>query len=158
MNYELRIKNKIVFLFSCFLVLMVVVPVLVSAWSIGDPLVPCGRCLEVDDYFGGCANYDKCDLCDLAVLADNIVSFLLFVLIMPAGVIALIISGILMLTAGGDPGKIEKGKAIFSHVVIGMFIAFGAWLIVDLIIGNAILVDQTYIPVWDQFPTCTLFQ
>ncbi len=145
MNYELRIKNKIIFLFFYFFVLMMIMPALAFAWSIGDPIVPCGG-----------AGQPHCDFCQLDVLANNFISFMFFVLIMPAGTIALIISGILILTAAGDPGKITRGKAIFSQVIIGLVIAFGAWLIIDLILGN--LIDPGYISIWNKFPTCTLFK
>jgi len=122
------------------LVIFFVLPFFVSAWDIGDPIVPCGT-----------SKTPSCNFCHFVTLADNLVQFALKVLILPAGTIALIIAGILFLTAGGNPQQLEKGKSIFKFAVIGILIAFGAWLIVDTILGN--LLKTGYLP-WTTFPGC----
>ncbi|MBU1178829.1 pilin [Patescibacteria group bacterium] len=135
-NSKLQFK---IILVSAFLISM---PLLVSAKG----LVPCG----------GEPPEIPCNLCHLAVMADNIIKFLLFVLVLPAGTLALIIAGILILTAGGSDDQITKGKTVFKQVVIGLLIAFSAWLIVGTILGN--LLKTRYLP-WNKFPEnkCYLF-
>lgn len=112
-------------------------------------LVPCGG-----SGMGEGAPAGQCDLCHFIVLVNNVQTFLLFNLLMPAGTVALIIAGIMLLTAGGNPGQIEKGRAVFKNVLLGMVIAFAAYLVIDAILGN--LLQTGYMP-WNSFPSCKLF-
>lgn len=90
-------------------------------------LVPCGGT--------GC----PCTLCDLFVMFDNIIKFLL----LPPGGLVPIIAVLMILIGGfmyviaymnpeGGPGMITKAKSLFKAVAIGLLIAYGAWLIVNL--------------------------
>lgn len=100
-----------------------------------------------------CANLIPCNICDLWVLADNIIRFLVFTLALPILVLALIIGGIVWMTSAGNPTRIEKGKNILTSSIIGVFIAFGGWLIVDTIIttfaNNGVLTAP-----WNQIKEC----
>jgi len=121
-----------------FLVLLLL-PSLVFAKG----LVPCGGPGE-----------QMCDFCDFATLVNNVVRFLTLYLIAPAGTVAMIIAGIMLMMAAGDPGRLEKGKSIFRQALWGMVIAFAAWLVVDLVLGN--LLQPGYV-FWNDFPSCNLF-
>jgi len=46
----------------------------------------------------------------------------------------IVVGGVMFLTAAGDPGRIGTAKKILTSVVIGLFIIFLAWLIVDTVI------------------------
>lgn len=118
---------------------ILVLPVLVFA---EDGLVPCSGA--------------DCDLCSFVVLVKKVQDFLLSYLILPASTLGLIIAGILILTGGSNSSRLEKGKSIFRHIIIGMLIAFSAWLIIDTILGN--LLRDGYLP-WNEFPEgqCSLF-
>ncbi|MFC1756891.1 TrbC/VirB2 family protein [Patescibacteria group bacterium] len=144
MKKVLRIKYKI-----ATGVVLLVLPIVSFAWSVGDPIVPCGR-----------VGQPMCNLCDLATLANNIVQFITLNLIAPLGTIVIIVAGIMMLTAGGNPAQIEKGKKALNLALVGILIAFSAYLIVDLIMGN--LLTTGYIPFWNDFPfaggNCELFK
>ena len=98
------------------------VPLLGLAADTG--LIPCGT--------------DKimCTLADLGCLVDKVIKFLLLYLAAPLAVISMLIGGILMITAGGNQNQLERSKSIFYNTVIGIIIAFGAWLIVNLILQN----------------------
>lgn len=107
-------------------------------------LVPCGQ-----------GNYSQCTLCDLFVLISRVIDFLLNMIILPASVVAFIIAGILFLTAAGDERKITQAKGVFSGVVWGLVISFGAWLIIDTLLRT--LVDEGRLfgsMPWNAFPTC----
>ena len=41
--------------------------------------------------------------------------------------------GILILTAGGSPEQVNKGKKAIYHAIIGIVVAFGAWAIINTI-------------------------
>ncbi|MBI5147677.1 MAG: hypothetical protein HZA37_00780 [Parcubacteria group bacterium] len=82
-----------------------------------------------------CGNGDvMCTLEDLIYLADNVINFILFDLAAPLAVLSIAIGGVLMITASGDTGQLERGKSIFYNTVIGFVVAFGAWLIVQAIL------------------------
>lgn len=52
-------------------------------------------------------------------------------------------AGFLMITAAGNMSQIQKGKGIFSNVLIGFIIMLAAWLIIDTILS--MLVDQSFL-------------
>ncbi len=96
---------------------------------------------------------DNCSVACFYIMIDNIISFLLYDIAMPLSATALMVAGI-YLVAGGSEKAITTGKAILKFTLIGLFIAFGAWLIVDLILGNLLDPTEIYYP-WNEFPgTC----
>ena len=107
-------KNKIL-LTSGFLLILAL-----PAFAL--PLVPCGT------------EFVPCTPCHLYMLADRIIDFILKGLALPILALAFLIGGVVWLTSSGNPAQIEKGKKILTSSVIGIFIAFGGWLIVDTII------------------------
>lgn len=104
------------------------------------PLVPCGE------------PGNLCTPCHLWLLANRIVRFLLFQLATPILVVALLIGGIVWLTSSGNPAQIEKGKKILTSSVMGIFIAFGAWLIVNSIIYT--LASGKAVIAWNEMESC----
>lgn len=119
------------------LVLLIISPLVVFAleWW---PLVPCGTS----------ENPLPCTLDCFYVMVDRIINFLLFIIAIPLSATAFMAAGILMVL-GGSEKSITLGKSILKYALIGLFIAFGAWLIIDLILGN--LLSDDYKP-WNEFP------
>ncbi len=105
-------------------------------------LVPCGG-----------QGQSPCSVSCFYVLLDNIMNFLLYYISLPLAATAFMIAGI-MLVLGGSEKAIKRGKSILTSTVIGLLIAFGAWLIIDMILGN--LLSSGYKP-WNKFPSsqCT---
>lgn len=83
-----------------------------------------------------------CDFNALVRLASNIMNFLILISI-PLATIAFVWVGIKLLTAGGNPGQVEKAKDIFKKVLIGFLFVLTAWLIVRFI-TSAILDSSRY--------------
>ncbi|MBI2628065.1 MAG: hypothetical protein HYW71_01350 [Candidatus Niyogibacteria bacterium] len=108
-------------LFAIFYFVMAIAVPLLAA---GAGLIPCGTGDEM------------CTLNDLGCLAGNVINFLLFYLAAPLAIISMLIGGILMITAAGNQNQLERGKSIFYNTIIGIVIAFGAWLIVNLILQS----------------------
>ena len=50
-------------------------------------------------------------------------------------VVAIIIGGQRMITAGGDPGKVKSAKDILMQALIGLAVVILAWAIVSLVVG-----------------------
>ncbi len=86
-----------------------------------------------------------CQLCDFFVMIDRIFKFFLvpdqeinnmMPLVPIIAILMIMIGGFLYVIAYGAPDKgpemINKAKSVFSAVVFGLLIAYGAWLIVDL--------------------------
>lgn len=129
--------------------IMVVATVLVAtagvAFAQSEPLVSCGRT-------GGIS----CNLCDLYVLAKNVINFALFWLALPIAVIVFLWGGILLLTSRGSEEQLKQGKAALTNAVLGIIIAFAAWLIINTLLvtlGFGIKFTQGILP-WNTFPTC----
>ena len=85
-----------------------------------------------------------CTLCDFFVMFKNIVDFVMFRIVPLVAVLMILIGGFMYIIAYGGPTEILEGgkkggtqllsqaKSLFKSVVIGLFIVFGAWLIVNL--------------------------
>lgn len=116
-------------------VVLMILPLMMFA-----QLVPCGM------------GDSQCTLCHLWLLISNVINFILRDIVLPVSVIAIIIAGILFITAGGSESQIGQAKSVFTGVVWGIVIAFGAWLIVDTIMKS--LASGEFSGAWNQFPSC----
>ena len=88
-------------------------------------LVPCGGNAE-----------PPCKLCHILVMATRIIDTILLKIIPPLAILFIVIGGTyFVLGAGYDPNLINKAKALFSSVAIGLLIIYGAWLLVNLFFG-----------------------
>lgn len=74
-----------------------------------------------------------CSFEDLVALGQNILNFIVGLSIIASGVM-FAVAGFLLLTAGGDIGKVSKGKKIFGYVVVGLIIVLTAWLVINTIL------------------------
>ncbi|MBU2109402.1 hypothetical protein KKB71_00365 [Patescibacteria group bacterium] len=126
---------------------MVFLPIIVSA-----RIVPCG-CMGDRDAEGKCTNEVPCTICHLAVGIKNIIDVLLTDIAFPLTVIAFLYGGIMLITSRGSEQNLEKGKKAIWMAFWGILIAFGAWLLIDLILGNLISKDVIHYP-WNAFPGC----
>jgi hypothetical protein len=66
----------------------------------------------------------------------RIMSFLLFVIALPAAVIAIIAGGAYWLLSAGSPERISKGKDILWWAFIGFIVAFAAWVIINTLLDT----------------------
>ncbi len=103
-----------------FLTILIFFPSLLNAKI---PLVPCGG-----------PGQRPCTACDLFVLFENIVNFLLFT-ILPLLAAIVIAWGAFKALLGMAQGKVEewkKGKDVLIAVIIGIFIIYSAYAVVAL--------------------------
>lgn len=73
-----------------------------------------------------------CGWADVISLINRIITYLLTIATILA-VVSFIYAGFLLITAGGNSGKVSQAKDIFGSVVIGLVLAYGAWIIVHFI-------------------------
>jgi len=107
-------------------------------------LVPCGG-----------AGESPCTFCHLFVLGDNIVTFLLVDIVPALAAFIVVIGGVMimfsysggMIDAGGGkkggPALLGQAKKLFTALVIGLVIIYGAWIIVNMFLMTIGVVGWT---------------
>ena len=103
-------------------------------------------------YAAGLVPCDVCTPCDLWELAYNIVWFLLFSLALPILTVAILAGGVMILVSAGNQSLREKGKALIWNAVIGILIAFTAYLIINTIIAT--LATGKFTAGWNSISGC----
>lgn len=77
---------------------------------------------------------EPCHLDDIVAMIDKILRAVLYLSFYVA-VIMFLYAGFKMITAAGNPKQIQEGKDIIWYTVVGMLWAFGAWLVVNTMLG-----------------------
>ncbi|MBU2036934.1 pilin [Patescibacteria group bacterium] len=88
--------------------------------SAADGLVPCAG--------------PDCDMCKFLQLISNITLFIVKNITAPLAGLLFLISGIMMVSAGGSEARLKKGKDILKNTAIGVLIVLASWIIVNTLI------------------------
>ncbi len=107
------------------------------------PLVQCGP---------GFPDNPVCELCHLFCMLNRIVEFFLMVIVPPIAALMLTIGGFMFFFAGGDPQKLESSKKIIKSVVIGLFIIYGAYILVSSFLTAIGVAEWTGARNWFDIP------
>ena len=78
---------------------------------------------------------NPCQLCDVFVMIDNILDFILIKMVPVIAVLMLVVGGIMFFFAGADPGMLTKAKSLITSTIIGLVIIFAAFLIVGTVLS-----------------------
>lgn len=113
---------------------------LVAAPALAKGLVPCGD-------FGE----PECNFCHFFALIQNVIDFLIIKLIPPMATIMVVVGG-LGYVVGAHTGN-EKtgnwGRKVLVSVVIGLFIVYGSWVVVNTLL--VFFVDPNVFPLpWNK--------
>jgi len=106
-----------------------------------EGFVPCGKMVikngnvENGKCEGGEGVLIDCQLCHIFIMINNIVSFLLINIVPPLAVLMIVIGGVMFYAGGGKPDLIDKAKKLLLGVVIGLFLIYGAYLIIGLFLS-----------------------
>lgn len=73
--------------------------------------------------------------CHFFVLLDNVIDFILFQLNIWVTICLFVYIGILYYFGGDDPSKLTRAQITFKSMMIGLFIMYGAWLFITLILS-----------------------
>lgn len=87
------------------------------------------------DVITGSNGERKCGFKDFMFLINRVINFLLYFALILA-TFTLVYAGFLMLTSGGNTGKVDQAKEMFGKVVVGFLFAFFAWTIVHFILKS----------------------
>jgi len=74
-------------------------------------------------------------------MLDNVIDFLLIYIVPSLAALMIAIGGGMYIISRGDPEMLSRAKRLFTAIVIGLLIIYGAWLIVNLfltVIGTTI--------------------
>lgn len=104
-------------------------------------LVPCGGPGE-----------DSCTLCHLFVMFDRIIDFLLFRIVPVLAALMIAIGGGMYIISRGDPEMLGRAKKLFTTVVIGLVIIYGAWVIVNTFLTIIGVANWTGLKTWWEIP------
>jgi hypothetical protein len=74
-----------------------------------------------------------CGYCDLVVLAQNIVEFLVLFGIMVA-TLSIVYAGFLYVTALSSAAQVTKAHNVFRVAIVGLIVVLAAWLIINLLL------------------------
>ena len=107
-----------------------------------EGLVPCGKKVSVGGTWdkdtrkcaGGTLQTVHCQFCHFFVMIDGIFDFVLKYVVPPIAVLMLVIGGIMFYFAGGKPELVTRGKGLIKAVVIGLFLAYGAFMLVGTVL------------------------
>ena len=124
-------KKALIFFFI-LAILLVPIASIQAAPFVGQIVPKCNTGDLVKDSEGKLGFANPCDMCDLVGLANNIISFAIYLAVIVA-TIMFIVAGLKYVTAGGDPSKISSAHKIFRNVFIGLVLVLTAWLIIELI-------------------------
>src|SRR3989344_1577846 len=87
-------------------------------------------CTPKFDGIGGEKIIEQCGLCELFATAQNVIDFM-FKIAIPLGVVAIIIGGFLILTAGDSEKRLTQGKDALKASIIGIIITLSSWMILN---------------------------
>ena len=131
--------NKILIFLAVFAVLFIIFsPVLAKTNSNLGDIIPCEG--------------NECGVCDIFKLISNIVKFAAFTIAAPLAGIIIAYGGFMLITSGGNEANKSKGTNAIWAAVLGILITFGAYVIVNAIIGG--LAGNSISESWYQFPGC----
>ena len=131
-----------------------IAPKLALAWSPGEPLVPpCGNSTVTGGTRSGdtgsgnfeygdddtstyteTSTFTPCGISDFFTMLGNIYSFIVYMIATPLAIIALTIGGIFILISAGNANLMSKGKQILWAAIIGLFLVWGSWAIINTIL------------------------
>lgn len=129
LNMMFGLKTKNIALVSILFFLFLAVPLMTvfadctpqSCQSIvsGGPIVCCGN-----------EGYCPCTFEDIFITINRVIDFILYVVIPPFAVVAIVMASINLLTSAGNPEKLEAAKRTIVWLVIGLIIVYSAWFLV----------------------------
>ncbi len=140
-----KITRYLIFLVTIFLILT---SSFETAQAQGAPevctrgIVRCGN---------PCRGYPHhCSLCDVPELILNIIQFLFVCVIPPLALIAIIGAGIIIMVSGDNPALQSRARSIIKNTIIGLVIAYGAWILVGTFLTLIGVADWTGLSSWWQ--------
>ena len=133
-----KTNNILAFLASFALLFIFFTPALAETNSNLGDIIPCEG--------------NECGVCDIFKLISNVIKFAAFTIAAPLAGIIMAYGGFMLITSGSNEANKSKGTNAIWAAVWGILITFGAYVIVNAIIGG--LAGNSFSKSWYQFPGC----
>jgi len=88
--------------------------------------------------FGGVCNGINCSACDIAVIANSFISWLIGA-VMVLFAVLMVIAGFGLVTSQGNPDALNTAKSKFTNAIIGLIIVLSAWILVDTLMRGLLV-------------------
>jgi len=139
-NEKSKSKNqKSLGLFLLTFLFFSLIPIQAQAVCNFGPLVPCGR-----------PGTSACQFCDIFVLLNNIMSYIIKCIVPIIAGLMLVIGGFYLLIAGASPQLVSKAKSVITATVIGLVIIFVAWIFLNTFLDKIGVATWTGLGTWWQ--------
>lgn len=89
-----------------------------------------------------CTN--NCDLNSAMQLINNLITFLIKVILFPVAIIMFMYAGYTYITSQGNPSKRADVKKMLKHLILGLLLILCAWLIVKTLLVMIGYTDNTF--------------
>ena len=91
-----------------------------------------------------------CEFCHLFQLINNILNWVLFVLVPIISPIFIVIGGIYLLIARGNPEMFNKGKNVLTATIVGLIIVYTAYVLLSTVLTTLGVFEWTGLKTWWQ--------
>jgi len=123
--------------------------------------VPCGlgKTLYTDETYStplsitvGSHTYKSinCQFCHFFVMFKGIVNYIIIDIVPPLAVLMIVVGGIMFYLGGGKPELLSTAKSLLKGVVIGLFLIYGAYMIVGLVLSLLGVTQLSGLQEWAQ--------
>ena len=79
--------------------------------------------------------YINCQLCHFFILIQGVINFLLINIIPYLAVLMIVIGGAMFYFGGARPELVQRGKKLIFGVIFGLFLIYGAYIIVSFFLS-----------------------
>jgi hypothetical protein len=76
-----------------------------------------------------------CNICDFFATLIYIYNFLVLSIATPLAIVGVTIGGVFILISAGSPNFLGLGKKILWSAIIGLFLVFASWVIINTILS-----------------------
>jgi len=88
-----------------------------------------------------CVNEPECTVCehsfcDMFTMVQNILEFLMTIILVPLALFAVILAGALYLLGSMKPSWLSMAKQIWTSALIGFVVILCSWLIINTLVNN----------------------
>lgn len=118
-------RTQVITLGTAFLAWLIALPVSAQVRGVPEQIVP------------STCNGPDCSLCDLAVLIQNIINFMVYLGVIGSALL-FAYAGWLWLTSAERHEVRSQAKKVFTNVAIGLVIVLSGWIIVDTLLKNTL--------------------
>ena len=106
---------------------------------------------DEDPNLTGDPDWEGCQFCDIFVLGNNIMVYIMTCLAPIVIGLMLILGGFYVMISGVDPEKLKTGKSIITSAIIGLVVIFTSWVIINTFLSTMGIATWTGLRTWWQF-------